>query len=359
MASVLGLDARLFERVLVSLVDGVAVVDANDLVAYWNPSLEKLFNLSAGGMLGMSLPAAIEKIAARMITSEDAARRLSGAFAHPELAQPIDSQTASEPSIAISINVFPILDENGSQKGCGMLARDVTRERRADALKSQLLATVSHELRTPLASIKGFATTLLRQDVSWSMAEQQDFLRIIEDETDRLSEIIDNLLDMSQIEAGALRIDREPTQLRGIIRELVDQIRMRTEAHYFVLNLPNELPRVYADARRMRQVIRNLLDNAIKYSKSGQITVACQVEGIHLLVSVSDQGDGIPPEYLSQVFDRFFQVDGKSTRKKGGSGLGLSISRGIVEAHGGRMWVESALGQGSAFKFTVPLATAD
>lgn len=356
MASVLKLDSRLFEHALVNFVDGIALVDADAHIAYWNPRLEKLLNLRAAEMLGARVQDAIERVAARTATPETVRDQLLAAFAQPEPDQPVETQTASEPSLAISINVFPIRDETGALIATGILARDVTRERKADALKSQLLATVSHELRTPLASIKGFATTLLRQDVAWSPAEQQDFLRIIEEETDRLSEIIDNLLDMSQIEAGALRIDREPTQLRGIIRELVDQIRMRTEAHYFVVNMPNELPRVYADARRMRQVIRNLLDNAIKYSKGGQITVTCQVEGDYLSISVSDQGEGIPPEFLSQVFDRFFQVDGKSTRRKGGSGLGLSISRGIVEAHGGKMWAESVVGQGSVFRFTLPLA---
>jgi signal transduction histidine kinase len=230
-------------------------------------------------------------------------------------------------------------------------------------MKSQLLSTVSHELRTPLASIKGFATTLLRQDVKWDEATQRDFLRIIEEETDRLAEIIDNLLDMSQIEAGALRIAKEPVQLRQMIREVVDEMRMRTEAHYFVVDLPAELPRVLIDPRRIRQVLHNLIGNAIKYSKGGQITVACEVESDRrgepgrMVVSVADQGEGIQPQFIDKIFERFFQVDGASTRRVGGSGLGLSISRGIVEAHGGKIWVESVVGQGSTFRFTLPLAS--
>jgi signal transduction histidine kinase len=211
-------------------------------------------------------------------------------------------------------------------------------------------------LRTPLASIKGFATTLLRQDVKWDEATQRDFLRIIEEETDRLTEIIDNLLDMSQIEVGALRTAKEPVQLRQLIREVVDEMRMRTEAHYFVVDLPAELPRVLIDPHRIRQVLQNLIGNAIKYSTRGQITVACEVEGRYVVVSVSDQGEGIPPQYLDKIFERFFQVEGASTRRVGGSGLGLAISRGIIEAHNGRIWAESIAGQGSTFRFTVPLA---
>ncbi len=223
-------------------------------------------------------------------------------------------------------------------------------------MKNQLLSIVSHELRTPLAAIKGFTTTLLRDDVRWDDATQRDFLKIIEEETDRLGELIDNLLDMSQIEAGALRVEKEPLQLRTIIREAKDRAARRTEAHWFVMDLPAELPRVWADPRRVRQVLNNLLENAIKYSPSGgQITITCEVEGDHVVVGVADQGKGIPPEYLDKIFERFFQVDAASTRKTGGSGLGLSIAKGIIEAQGGKIWAESQPGPGTVFRFTLPI----
>ncbi len=352
--SAVTLDPRLFENAMESLVDGFVLANSIGQVAYWNPRAEEFLRLPASEMLGASVHAMIARVAALTTMPETVQSQLLAAFDHPESDIAIEMQLASDPPRTLSTRVFAIHD-----KGMAMILRDITREREADAMKSQLLSTVSHELRTPLASIKGFATTLLRQDVSWSEAEQRDFLRIIEDETDRLTEIIDNLLDMSQIEAGALRVDKEPTQLRALIRELVDEMRMRTEAHWFIVDLPNELPRALADPRRVRQVIRNLLDNAVKYSKGGQISVACQVQGDRIVVSVSDQGEGISPQYLSKIFDRFFQVDGKSTRRRGGSGLGLSISRGIVEAHGGKMWAESAPGQGSTFRFTLPLAPSE
>ncbi len=164
---------------------------------------------------------------------------------------------------------------------------------------------------------------------------------------------------MSQIEAGALRIVQTPTQLRQLIREVVDEMRMRTESHYFVVDMPPEMPQVNADSRRIRQVLTNLIGNAIKYTKRGQITVSCEMENDFLIVSVSDQGEGIPPEFLDKIFERFFQIDGASTRRVGGSGLGLSISRGIIQAHGGRMWVESVQGQGSTFRFSLPLANGE
>jgi len=352
-------DPRLSDSTLRSLVDGLVLIDAKGLVAFWNPRAEGLLGWAAGEMLGQRVIEMIERMAARAAAPDAVRSQLQAAF-EPEAADTaidIELLPASNHRVRIvSAQVFPLCGEDGGQVGTGILLRDITRERESDAMKSQLLSTVSHELRTPLASIKGFATTLLRQDVKWDEATQRDFLRIIEEETDRLAEIIDNLLEMSQIEAGALRIAKEPTQLRQMIREVVDEMRMRTEAHYFVVDLPAELPRVSIDPRRIRQVLHNLIGNAIKYTKGGQITVGCEVEGEHVVVSVTDQGEGIQPQFIDKVFERFFQVDGASTRRVGGSGLGLSISRGIVEAHDGKMWVESMMGKGSAFRFTLPLA---
>jgi len=134
---------------------------------------------------------------------------------------------------------------------------------------------------------------------------------------------------------------------------------MRTEAHYFVVDLPAELPLVLADSRRIRQVLQNLIGNAIKYSPRGQITIACQVADHHVIVSVADQGEGIPARYLTKIFERFFQVDGATTRRVGGSGLGLAIARSIVEAHNGKIWAQSEAGQGSTFYFTLPLVEND
>jgi PAS domain S-box-containing protein len=336
-------DPRLGDSALRSLVDGLVLVDAVGQLAFWNPRAEQLLGWTTRDLIGLRLEDMIERLAKGAAEGESVRLNLQSAFQPEAEETTIDLQLLPSPvrgARIIAAHVFPLCDEDAGRLGSGILLRDITHEREADAMKSQLLSTVSHELRTPLASIKGFATTLLRQDVKWDEATQRDFLRIIEEETDRLAEIIDNLLDMSQIEAGALRIAKEPTQLRQLIREVVDEMRMRTEAHYFVVDLPAELPRVLIDPRRIRQVLHNLIGNAIKYSKGGQISVACEVEGDHVVVGVSDQGEGIKTEFIDRIFERFFQVDGASTRRVGGSGLGLSISRGIVEAHGGKIWVE-------------------
>jgi signal transduction histidine kinase len=357
------IDPRLTDSATRSLVDGLVLLDIKARVAFWNPRAEEFLRWSASEMLGLVADDLVQRIAWRA-TQDTVQSKLH------------DALMARDPSVSVELEIrqsgsdvephngnriiaarfFSLCDASGSDIGTGLVLRDVTQERTADAMKSQLLSTVSHELRTPLASIKGFATTLLRQDVRWDEATQRDFLKIIEEESDRLTEIIDNLLDMSQLEAGALRIVKEPVQLRQLIREVVDEMRMRTESHYFVVDLPSEMPQVMADQRRIRQVLTNLIGNAIKYTKRGQIAVSCEIEDDHMTVSVSDQGDGIPPQYLDRIFERFFQVDGASTRRVGGSGLGLSISRGIIQAHNGRMWAESVLGQGSLFRFALPLA---
>ncbi len=350
-------DARLTDSAARNLADGLILLDAHQRVAFWNSRAQTLLGWSAEEVLGHTIDELIDCLAERSTTPDTVRVHLQAGWnscdpdhtTEMELHLPGDDP---KPSCVVVVRFFQ-LDEG---LGTGIIVRDVTRERTADALKTQLLATVSHELRTPLASIKGFATTLLRQDVKWDEATQRDFLRIIEEESDRLTEIIDNLLDMSQIEAGALRIAIQPIQLRKLIRDVVDEMRMRTEAHYFVVDLPAEMPRVQADPRRIRQVLMNLIGNAIKYSKRGQITVACEVDDAHMTISVADQGEGIPAEYHNKIFDHFFQIDGASTRRVGGSGLGLAISRGIIEAHQGKIWVESEPGKGSTFRFTLPLA---
>lgn len=347
---------RLIESALRSLVDGLVLIDSSDHVAFWNPRAEELVRWPSVEMIGRRVDEMIERVAARTSAPDQVRAQLEDALASGAADTTIELEILPAPARIVGARIFPIIGAEEKRIGSGIILRDITHERETDAMKSQLLSTVSHELRTPLSSIKGFATTLLRQDVHWDEAAQRDFLRIIEEETDRLTEIIDNLLDMSQIEAGALRIDKAPTQLRTLIREVVDEMRMRTEAHWFVVDLPAELPRVLADPRRIRQVLHNLLENAVKYSKGGQITIACEVEGENVITSVSDQGEGIPAHFLSKVFDRFFQIDGAPTRRVGGTGLGLSISRGIIEAHGGKIWVESIVGQGSTFRFTLPLA---
>ncbi|MCL5961780.1 MAG: ATP-binding protein [Chloroflexi bacterium] len=227
----------------------------------------------------------------------------------------------------------------------------------ADKLKSEFISTVSHELRTPLASIKGYSTTLLRKDTAWDEATREEFLEIIDEESDKLRELIDNLLEASKVEAGVLNIFKQPILLNRIAQKAVAERQARAKKHEFVAEFPPKFPILEADPRRVEQILHNLLENAVKYSPDGgKVVVRGEIHGRSALIGVSDQGVGIPPEQLDRVFDRFYRVENPLTRRAGGSGLGLSIARALVEAHGGGIWAQSAPGKGSTFYFTLPLS---
>ena len=350
------------DSVMRSLVDGLILLDRRGLVTYANPCAEVMLGLPADVVLGQSLSGLDRALAARVAGSEERMGQLlapgTGSSEVPTVEFTLNA-LAGEVGVAHTLQArrFAIHEPGGGQLGQALLLRDVTREKELDKMKSQLLSTVSHELRTPLASIKGFATTLLRQDVDWDEITRREFLAIIDEESDRLGELISNLLDMARIEAGTLSVEPEPIGLAPIVHETVDTFRLITHEHQFEVHVPEHLPWVQADPRRVRQVLRNLVENAVKYSPAGgPILISVELLPGEVQVGVTDQGIGIQAEYARHIFDRFYQVDSASTRKVGGSGLGLSICKAIVEAHGGRIWVESGLRAGSAFYFTLPLA---
>ncbi len=226
-----------------------------------------------------------------------------------------------------------------------------------DRLKSNLLSTISHELRTPLAIIKGYSTMLLDYDRRLRQDEKGQYLESIDRATDRLTELVDGLLDMSRLEAGLLKLNKQPTSISKLVREAVTEAQLRAPSHEIVTDLRKKLTRVNIDARRIRQVLDNILDNAIKYSAKGtRVVVQVSEEaGAKLLLSIADQGIGIPVEELPRVFDRMYRIEQRLTPEIGGIGLGLAICKGLVEAHGGRIWAESEEGKGSTFYFTLPI----
>lgn len=225
-----------------------------------------------------------------------------------------------------------------------------------DRLKSEFVSMVSHELRTPLGLIKGYTGTLLAQDTALDAATREEFLQVIDEETDRLTELVTNLLDMSRIEAGTLHVDLQPTRIADLLRTYADRLQTRECGRTLRLEIPERLPLVLADTRRITQVLDNLLTNAVRYSPEDTpiALAACARDG-ELLVAVQDQGLGIAADKREQVFEKFFRVDPSDTRRFAGTGLGLAICRGIVQAHGGAIWVDSEEGQGSTFTFRLPI----
>lgn len=257
-------------------------------------------------------------------------------------------------NIVLEVRIAPVFDGRGELRRRIVVFNDTTLLKQADELKTEFVSMISHELRTPLTSIKAFASTLLRTDVG-SVEDQREWLQIIDRECDRLTALINDLLVISRLESGQrLPMQFGQFQLQPLLEDVVEAARGLATQHEFRLEVPEDL-RLEADAEKLRQVFNNLLTNAVRYSpRGGEVAVQATAEGSEVRVEVSDHGVGIRPEHLNLVFDKFFQVDGSTTRRVGGTGLGLYLTRQLVEAHDGRIWAESEPGVGSTFVVVLP-----
>jgi signal transduction histidine kinase len=226
----------------------------------------------------------------------------------------------------------------------------------ANRLKAELISTLAHEMRTPLTSIKGYSTALLLEEVNFDPEAQREFLQIIDEECDTLQDLVHDLLESSIIDAGLLRIKLQPIRLALLAETVVEDIARRTKIHRLLLDFPEGFPIIDADPQRIAQVLRNLVDNAVKYSPAGGLVVVRgEIHADEVVISVADQGVGISPEDLNRLFEKYFRVKSGLGRHVVGSGLGLPISHTIVESHGGRIWAESKVGMGTTLYFTLPL----
>jgi two-component system sensor histidine kinase KdpD len=233
--------------------------------------------------------------------------------------------------------------------------------KRTDELRAALLSSVSHDLRTPLSSIKASASSLLQEDVHWGEEERRSFALTIERESDRLNRLVENLLDMSRIEGGALHPEKEWYPIDELIHDVLGRMQPWLQKRAVQVELPDDLPPVQLDYMQIDQVLTNLIENAMHYSPEAEpIDISVQVSKEYMTVSVADRGPGIPPADRERVFDKFYRVLDKrsDTQRIAGSGLGLAVSRGLVEAHGGHIRVEDREGGGSVFRFTLPLTPA-
>jgi signal transduction histidine kinase len=225
-----------------------------------------------------------------------------------------------------------------------------------DRMKSEFVSNVSHELRAPLHTIGGFVQLLLAGKIE-DKATQQESLETVYRQTKQLTSLIDDLLDVSRMEAGHLDLNKEPVQMHDVVRDVLRELQPLAVQKQITLTdqTTPDLPLVFADGERLGQVVRNLVHNAIKFTpENGHVAVAGITSPDQLVIAVQDDGTGIPAEAMSRLFERFYQVDSSSTRRVGGTGLGLYICKQIVAAHGGTIWVDSEPGRGSTFRFSVP-----
>jgi signal transduction histidine kinase len=356
------------QQVFDELPTGLALTDASGTLlranpAWWrlwglDPALLETIKLIPWDMLPHLLPRLPDPLA------------FSDLFTRP-ITTPNEAFVVMQgPWQELRLLLMPVRDTLGLQSGFLLAVNDVTREREVDRLKSEFVSVVSHELRTPLTSILGYTELLLARE--FAPVERREFIQTVHKEADHLANLVEDLLNVSRLDAGKIKLERWVMALPKLVRELVAQMNaeLDVERHRLLLDVPESLPPIYADRDRVRQILSNLLSNAIKYSpEGGEVVLHASV--LHrppasapqlppepaLLISVRDQGIGIPPHELSRIFERFYRVDNSNTRRIGGTGLGLAITRALVELHGGRIWVESTPGEGSTFYVTLPLAT--
>lgn len=229
----------------------------------------------------------------------------------------------------------------------------------ANEIKTEFLAMISHELRTPLTSIIGFTTTLLAENITWNPDEQHDFIQTIYQEAARLQELIDHLLDLSRLDVGLLPIQLRPESLQKIFQDASSQLQILSEKHQLTINLPDQLPKVNVDARRIVQVLVNLVKNASTYAPEGtEINITAKVRGGFIQINVKDEGPGIPLTDRKNAFKAFMRGEGKENGFPKGAGLGLAICKGLVDAHGGRIWIRNTKSPGTTIAFTIPFETS-
>ena len=231
----------------------------------------------------------------------------------------------------------------------------VREAKQADRLRAEALAILSHELRTSLGAIKGYGTALLLEEAAWSQAKQREFLLRIDEECENLAAMISELLDSSLIDAGQLLLEYQPIRMQRFAQEAADKMQHLSDTHRIVLDFPVDFPLIDADPIRIKQVLRNIVNNAIKYSPNGGlVTIRGEVRHPDIVVSIADQGMGIPAEHLISLFEKYFRVKASPEYQISGTGLGLPVARAIVEAHEGRIWAESKIGEGTIFYFSLP-----
>ncbi len=341
-------DQRRTEAMLFSIADGVIAVNNDARVILVNSAAERILGLPPFSYIEQRHVKEVIRIPALanlFLRSLNSGR---------EMAEEIRLEGPERKVLKVETSL--IEDEPGKSLGIIAIIRDVTTLRELEQAKSDFVSTVSHELRTPLTSIKAYTATLRRRDVSFDEETRQQFLRVIEEETDRLTRLISDLLDMSRIESGRLELKKREFDLVKLAEIVVGKLESQSAKHTLILAPECDNTKVYADPDKIEQVLMNLLDNAIKYSpQGGEVRVGIGKQRHMVRCSITDPGVGIPAEHIPHIFEKFHRVDNRSTREVYGTGLGLYVSKSIVEAHGGNIWVESEPGKGSTFHFTLPL----
>lgn len=339
-------ERNLSSAILGSMVEGVAVVNGAERLVFANPGFASILGLDVPPVAGSSL---LEVV--RQTELIEAVRRVLAG--EPRVEAEIATGTLRQHFFAATVASV----RAGETSGAVIVLHDITELRKLERIRRDFVANVSHEFRTPLTAIQGFAETLL----AGALDDPQNrgrFLGIILEHSRRLARLTEDLLRLSQMDAERLELEIRPVNVAQLIESCFETAQRRAveKELNLTLNVPSQLPDVAADARRIQEVLQNLLDNAIQYTlPGGKIVLSAELSDGEVIFTVADTGIGIPQADQPRIFERFYRVDVARSREAGGTGLGLSIAKHLVEAHGGRIWVDSEVGTGSKFHFAIPV----
>ena len=336
--------------------DGVMMVNPYRIIQSWNRALANLTGISAEEAIGKPCYNVLNLRTRPGVSICHTRCPLQHPAEDGRLYAEGIHHRADGLAITLADNYSPLNDEDGEATQYIANVRDMTRLREAEELKQTLLSVISHELKTPVSIIKGYAGTLAREDADWDHATLADGLGVIEEEADRLDKLITNLLEASRLQAGGIKLRLSFLDLADMAKTAVDNLQATTDKHTFTVEFPENYPPIKGDFERLREVLTNLIGNAIKYSPDGGlIEVGGQLgQNNSVQLYVRDEGIGIPPAEQEKIFDRFHRVDNRLARQAPGTGLGLFLVKAVVDAHQGRVWVESSPGQGSTFWVELP-----
>jgi two-component system phosphate regulon sensor histidine kinase PhoR len=339
-------ERNLSSAILASMVEGVAVVNASERLLFANPGFAEILDLDVPPQSGRAL---VEVV--RQTELLEAVRQVLRG--EPRVEAEIVTGTLRQRFFAVTVAAVSAAETSGAV----IVLHDITDLRKLERVRRDFVANVSHEFKTPLTAIQGFAETLLAGAID-DAQNRVRFLEIILEHSQRLARLTDDLLRLSQMDADRLGLEIQGVGVSQFVESCVETARRPAAERdlRISVNLSNRLPDIAADRRRLAEVLQNLLDNAIQYTPpGGQIMLSASANGSEVTFTVSDTGIGIPQTDQPRIFERFYRVDVARSREVGGTGLGLAIAKHLVEVHGGRIWVESEVGQGSQFHFTVPI----
>ena len=338
-----------------AVADGILILAADHTVQHCNPAFAVMLGIPLEEVRGHSHDAVIRWIRRKEgLNLQEAEAGGWPLTPHATLYVEGDLERPGMSPLPVGITYSPLLSAEGILLNMIASVRDITRFREAEELKSTFISVISHELKTPVALIKGYVSTLRRDDATWDREIIQDSLAVIEEEADRLTGLIDNLLDASRLQAGALSINLSDVAIDVLAQRIAERFKSQSEIHSFVIDFPEKFPVVLGDEDRLAQVLSNMISNAIKYSPiGGEIRISGQVHPKQIVVCVKDQGPGIAAGDIPYVFDRFYRASDASRTTKG-AGLGLYLARAVIEAHGGQIWVDPRPGDGGRLCFSLP-----